>query len=334
VNDWGSDVEKIIGQATHRRAVKSADCLSQAALDRLALGETAGAERERAQQHLATCAPCAEMKAFLDRDRAAFLVEANVDALAADALARASALGAAPAATFGPVPWWRKVVPALAVFAAATAALVLMPRSTAQHSSSGSGSGSGPGDSGLTAKGGFGLAVYVLHTEGAASAPAAGERGVLHLGEALHPGDRIRLQLSGGAEDRDGGRHPMVLAVDQTARVSVYFPPQAAAPSLSITASSKGAAVMAPSGPGIDLGETDDKGPPPGQLLPTAIELDDTLGRETIIALNCRAPVTLDLARAAVRDAIVSGAAGTTVKAGDLGLACQQARYVIEKVAR
>ena len=330
MNDWGSDIETIIGQATHRRAAKSADCLSQAALDRLALGETSGVERDRAQAHLATCAPCAEMKAFLDRDRAAFLIEANVDALAADALARASALGATGAATFGPVPWWRKVVPALTLFAAATAALVLMPRSTRDHSS--------PGDSGLTAKGGFGLAVYVLHTGGAATAPAPGERGVLHLGEALHPGDRIRLQLSGGADDRDpGGRHPMVLAVDQTARVSVYFPPQAATPSLSVTASSKGAAVMAPSGPGIDLGEPGadaDKNPPPGQLLPTAIELDDTLGRETIIALNCRAPVTLDMAQAALRNAIVSGTAGTTVKAGDLGLACQQARYVIEKVAR
>jgi hypothetical protein len=317
VNDWGSDVEKILVQATARRTAKTQDCLSHAQLDQLALDETEGAARQRAQAHLAACKSCAEMKAVLDHDRAAFLLEANVDALAADALARASRVGA----TAGAIPWWRKVVPALTLFAAASAALVLMPRSQSHDA----------GTVGFTAKGGFGVAVYVLHTEGAASAPAANERGVLHLGEALHPGDRIRLQLSGGADDR----HPMVLAVDQTARVSVYFPPQEPTPELSVTASSKGAAVMAPGGAAIDLGQTGADGErAPGQLLPTAIELDDTLGRETIIALNCRAPVTLDMARAAVRDATVTSAAGTTVRAGDLGLACQQARYVIEKVAR
>jgi hypothetical protein len=320
VNDWGSDVEKILVQATARRTAKTQDCLSHAQLDQLALGETEGAAREKAQAHLAACKSCVEMKAVLDHDRAAFLLEANVDALAADALARAR-LGDTAG---GAVPWWRKVVPALTLLAAASAALVLMPRSRSHDA----------GTVGFTAKGGFGVAVYVLHTEGAASAPAANERGVLHLGEALHPGDRIRLQLSGGA-DASENRHPMVLAVDQTARVSVYFPAQEPAPELSVTASSKGAAVMARGGAAMDLDPAGaDRERAPGQLLPTAIELDDTLGRETIIALNCRAPVTLDMARTAVRDATVHGAAGTTVRAGDLGLACQQARYVIEKVAR
>jgi hypothetical protein len=78
VNDWGSDVDKILGQATHRRATRSVDCLSRAALDRMALGETTGAALEQAAAHLTTCAACAEMKAFLDRDRAAFLLEANL----------------------------------------------------------------------------------------------------------------------------------------------------------------------------------------------------------------------------------------------------------------
>jgi hypothetical protein len=330
VNDWGEDVENLFGQ-THRRAgARLPNCLSQAALDRLALGETDPGEADRAHAHLAACKSCAEMKAFLERDRAAFLIEANVDALAADALARASLAGSGSRSgdlIGAAAPWWRRLLPGLTLLAAATATLVLLPRSGSRRATD-EAAATNPA---MTIKGGFGLTVYVLHTEGtpAASEPAADVRGGLHLGEALHPGDRIRLELSGADQ---GDRHPLVLAVDQGANVSVYFPPPTT-PSLSVSASSPRVAVMTTSGAG-NPATGEDRPRAPGQLLPTAIELDDTLGAETIIALACRAGVTVDDATNAIRAAVVTTAAGTAVRAGDLGLPCQQARYLIKKVPR
>ena len=293
MNDWGSSTQSILGNPP-RRSARSKDCLSHAALDRLALGEAGASESEAAQAHLAACKSCAELKAFLERDRASFLVEANIDALAADALARASQSGKPGGAT---AAWWQRLGAAVAGLAAVATVAVLLPRSVPSPDST---LAPTPRAGGMTAKGGLGLTVYVLHTEAGPGlgAAAGAPEGTLHLGEPLHPGDRIRLQLAGRSE----GLHALVLAVDQSARVSVYY-----------------AGALGAAGP---------------QLLPNAIELDATLGPETIVALSCRSPIAVDAALAAVQAGVTTTGAGTSLRPGELGLPCEQARYVIKKVPR
>jgi hypothetical protein len=186
------------------------------------------------------------------------------------------------------VPWWRRHWPVLApaALAAAGLLLVLAPKSGERST----------GDE-VRTKGTFGLSVYVLHAEAANAPQGAGEgtRGGLHLGEALHAGDHVRFGLRGA----DATGASFVLGVDDAGQVSVYH------------ASASGAAPVASA-----TGE---------RLLPEAIELDATLGNETLIALRCRGAVdTADVAAAAKRRG----------SEGSLGLPCDEARYVIKKVPR
>ncbi len=138
-------------------------------------------------------------------------------------------------------------------------------------------------------KGSFALAIYVLHAHDGDSAA----RGQLHLGEPLHPGDQIRFGLQ---SDEPG--YALVLGVDRRGEISVYHHDGSKA---------------APLGSGR------------GDITPGAIELDETLGRETLIALRCRERITAEAAIAAVKKAGGEPA---------LGLPCAVARYAIDKTTR
>ena len=94
-----------------------------------------------------------------------------------------------------------------------------------------------------------------------------------------------------------------VLGLDERKQVSVYFPsgPQAAA---------------------VAAGAAD--------LLPNAVELDESLGRELVLAVRCAAPVAVADVQAAARRAI-DGAGGGALPS--LALPCAQVRYSMTKVA-
>ena len=284
MNDTGLDIDIKLGQPG--RGGRTSACLSHAVLDQLALGELTGPAAAASEAHLAGCRACGDEKAALERDRATFLQQQNLGALAADALARASSRDEAEPA------WWRRLLPArpstvgIAALGAVAAAALLVPRLLAP--------GIETGDT--TAKGGLGLGVYVLHTEGSAS-PAGDATGALHMGEALHPGDRIRLQV----QRRHAEGPLLVFGLDQSGKVSLYHAGR----------------------PGV-----------PGGLLPEAIELDATLGAETLVALSCRGEVAPAVAMATIERAARTSGAEVTLGGGDLGLPCEQARYVIKKVPR
>ncbi|HEY0706372.1 MAG TPA: zf-HC2 domain-containing protein [Polyangia bacterium] len=259
--------------------------MSHTRLDQLALGELSPAEATTAQAHLQSCAACSATNDALVADRQAFAAETNVGALAADALARAERGHEAPA------PWWRRHWPVWAPAGLALAGLVLVlaPR----------------GDRGadeIRTKGAFGLSLYVLHTE--SGAVATDGRGGLHLGEALHPGDQVRFGLRGGVAKTAAGSSAastIVLGLEEAGKISVYHAAQASTERLTAAGSTA-----------------------PEQLLPEAIELDQTLGNETLVALRCSANVT-------AADAVAAAQRGA---GGKLGLPCDEVRYVIKKVAR
>jgi hypothetical protein len=146
-------------------------------------------------------------------------------------------------------------------------------------------------------KGGFALSPFVVHTEGE-RAPA------LHAGEPLHPGDRVQFLYSGTQSG-----YLAVVAVDATGAVSVYYPP--AMSTAEVTA-----------GRNVPLS--------------SAVELDDTLGREVIVGVRCEQPILVDAvvgaARKAAQSARARGAAVTDL--GPLGLPCAETRYQIDKRQR
>jgi hypothetical protein len=253
-------------------------CLSDLALDRLGLPECTAEERERAQAHLATCRACAQAAAALDGDRNRFLTEADVPALARDALARAERAPDRGA-------WQRWLAPVLGLgLAAAGLMFWLRPGDRA---------GLPAGGDGLSAKGSFAVELYVKHAE-------RGGEGRLHLGETLHPGDHVRLRLTGGAA------YAAVLAVDTTGRVSVYHP--------------AGGAQAAAAEPG----ELPVRG---------AIELDETLGTEVLLAFSCAQPVDVATLVAAVQQATDRArvAHDPADAVGSMKVPCDISRYRIQK---
>ncbi len=277
-----------------RRRIAEA-CLSDLVLDRLFLGEGPAETREQkakqagkeehalAQAHLATCRACSDAFAALAEDRQRFTEQADVPALARDALARAASLR--PGGVGARLQRWLAPVLGLAL---AAGGLLLWAR----------GDRGGAADD-LRSKGGVGVGLgvelFVKHAE------TAGE-GKLHLGEALHPGDRVRLRLAG-----DSSAYVAVLAVDTTGRVSVYHP--------------AGGAVATAL-------------PPGHRPLPGAVELDGTLGTEVIVAFSCPTPVAVDTLVRAVQQATDRArvASDPAEAVGPLQAPCVSARYRIEKV--
>lgn len=256
------------------RRRRESGCLSDLALDRLTVGEASVEETARAQAHLSTCDVCSEAQSRLALARESFLADANLGALASDALARASQTRVAS-------PWWRRLVPAVGVCVAAAGGFALWAHGTHDD---------------RRTKGSLSMAVYVKHLEH----PEAG--GVLHLGEPLHPGDRLRLEI-----DSDKPGQVAVLAVDTSGQVSVYYP----------------------AGPRTTALAAHTREP-----LPNAVELDDRLGGEVIVALRCAEPLDIEAAVAATRRAVDPArvAADPSSALGKLGLPCAETRYAITKV--
>jgi hypothetical protein len=286
-----SNLTEPLRQWESERRRRGPDCLSDRALDGVLTGETRDVALATARAHLAACTSCTTALQALTADRERFLAESNLAALAADALARAAR---APERS-----WWRRLIPALTVTAAAAAAIVILPRLQQDR----------PQDGDLRAKGttapaakapaddlpsGLGLAMFVKHSE-----QRDGSQIEPHWGELLHPGDQIRLTL-----DNDQAGKVTVLAVDASGQISVYQP-----------------AVSLKAGRAVPL--------------PQAIELDSTLGDEVIVALRCpdnvaTQAVVAAAGRALDRTRVKQDPAGAL---GNLALPCVEVRYAIQKVA-
>jgi hypothetical protein len=266
----GNDTWKALDAGRRRR---SAECASDLILDRLALGELDESERPAIEAHLGTCTDCAAARVRLADERTAFAREAAVANLAADVLVRSEKKEDAD--------WrglWRRFFIPLGAIAVAVVVMVV----TAERP-------------GVRTKGEFSLSPYVLH-------PESSTTGTLHLGEPLHPGDRLQFRYNGA---RAG--HLTIVSVDEAGNVSLYYPPGPTA---------------APVAAGQDI------------PLSTSVELDATLGREVIIGVRCDAPIATDAVMNAARRAVegVKGRAATEL--GPLGLPCAETRHQIAKQAR
>jgi hypothetical protein len=251
-------------------------CVSKLTLDRYALGELPGPQGDAVSAHLAGCGDCAVVHAFIIADGERFAREQPVSALAAAVLARA--------AERGPRALLRRLAFPLVAMCAAAAGLALWALPADR-------------EGGRTKGAAFSLSSYVLHAEGAQ--PAAP-----HLGEALHPGDRLQFRYNGGQ-----GGFLAEVAVDSAGKVSVYYPPGPTA---------------APVPAGHEV------------ALSTAVELDDALGRETVVAVRCDRPLAVaDVVRAAQQAVDVARNAGNApTDLGALGLPCAETRHAIAKTTR
>ncbi len=136
-------------------------------------------------------------------------------------------------------------------------------------------------------KGGFALRAFVLHVE------KGGTVGEPHFGELLHPGDKLEFRYRG-----DRG-FLAVVAMDATKTVSVYWPPGP------MTRAVPGDREFA---------------------LTTAVELDETLGEETLMAVTCPTPTPVSEIVKAVERQAQSGEA--------LDIPCAVSRQTIQKVPR
>jgi hypothetical protein len=252
------------GRALPRSRRRGPGCLSDLQLDQLQLGELSPEARGVSERHLAGCPSCAQAHSALATLAATFAGETDVPSLAARTL-DAAAQKRTP-------PWRRWLMPVSLSAAAALGATLLLVRPPLP-------------ETGTRTKGGFSLNTYVQHAE--SDAPAR-----LHLGEPLHPGDRVQFRYQGN----EAG-YLMILSADQAGRVSVYYPPGDAA---------------APVAAGRDV------------PLATAIELDDTLGDETVVALRCATAVSV----AQAQEALAKAAAPTSLRLG-----CAEHRVRLTKVA-
>jgi anti-sigma factor RsiW len=88
------------------------------------------------------------------------------------------------------------------------------------------------------------------------------------VGEVLHPGDRVRFTIT----TREPG-YLVIASVDASSRITVFY-----------ADGQRAAAIVV----GVD------------QLLPDSIELDDTLGRERVVAVFCDHSIAVEQARASV----------------------------------
>lgn len=164
-------------------------------------------------------------------------------------------------------------------------------------------------------KGGFSLGAFVQrglqgglqHGGQQGVQPDVSRPGERHAGEPLHPGDRLRLVVSTPAPG-----YLAVIGVDEARQVSVYYPQ-----------GERTAALPAVRDHALD----------------SAIELDGTLGHETIIAVHCASALPVaDVTRAARRalDALPQGVAATErgkalERVPVLDLPCVEARYELTK---
>jgi hypothetical protein len=254
---------------------RSSACLSDKTLDALLLEELDGPSTANARAHIADCVDCEKAHAAMRTESTGFCARLRFSA-ALDSLVEHSRLDPTTAPSFWQTLWPRRLVWATG-FAAATAALVVgLPAGTENRM-----------------KGGFSLSTYV-QKHGATN-------GSLWIDGPVSPGDRIQFQVTSNTPG-----HLAILAIDDAAQISVYYPP---------------GPVAVPIGVGSN------------QPLSTAVVLDDTLGTETVIALRCQsAEKTADLiefARRAVTSSQKNGQTASSV--GALGTGCVEYRLTLTK---
>lgn len=146
-------------------------------------------------------------------------------------------------------------------------------------------------------KGGFALEMFVKHQE-------RNTAGAAYMGEPLHPSDQIQFRVS-----LPKAAFLAILAVDADAKISVYFP-------------------AGPTAEKIAAGRERD--------LATAVELDGTLGIETIVAVGCDEALPVSGIVAATRRAIAAARSRNQppTALGALDLPCMELRQDVEKSAR
>lgn len=231
-------------------------------LDRRAAGTDTAARRTEVEAHLMACARCAERWREVEAAQAAFRERPLPDFLSASAPGVTS-LAEARAGAKRPSRWVGPAIGALAL--AAVVLLVVRPFGTAPVGGTAGMGGPGGDEGGVRTKGQVGTLLMSVVTPG-----PGGARGPAHAlaptGETVHPGDILQWRVTLRA-----ARHVAILSRDAASKVSVYFPSRGAMPRL-------------------DAGEA--------QSLGTEVELDATLGAETIWALFCEAPEDLLLIHA------------------------------------
>lgn len=181
-------------------------CLSDLALDQLALGELSDDRAAAARAHMVGCASCSEASMRIDEHHQRFAAEVDVPSAAARLSSELHASPTAPRAA-----WWRRLRPVVPAFAAAAIASIglLAARPSPPPGTV------GWGDQ-LRAKGaGFILSAHVLENPEDSDA-----RSSLYMGTPLQAGDRVGFRVTG---DRAG--YLTVVGVDLRSEVSLYYPP-------------------------------------------------------------------------------------------------------------
>ncbi len=123
--------------------------------------------------------------------------------------------------------------------------------------------------------------------------------GTLYMGQPLTSGDRLQFRV-----DVPHAGYLGIFAMDARGEVSVFYPP---------------GDQLLPVKPGRD------------QALGTAVELDDSPGTETVLALLCEKPAAVAALRTTLMEAAVDGGEGTT-RLGPLRVPCAEIRTTLSKL--
>ncbi len=254
---------------------QSSACLSDKVLDALLLEELDVPSAASARAHIQDCVGCEKAHTAMRDDHGNFCGRPNFATTLASLVGHDS-MAPVTARSIGQKLWPRRFFWATG-FAAATVALAV-------------GLPTGPEN---RTKGGFALSTYV-QKQGATN-------GTLWIDGPISPGDRIQFQVTSNTPG-----HLAILAIDEAAQISVYYPP---------------GPVAVPIGAGSN------------QPLSTAVVLDDTLGKETVIALRCehakKMADLIEFTRRAVASSQKAGQLASTV--GALGTGCVEYRLTLTK---
>jgi hypothetical protein len=178
---------------------------------RLAAGELSGDERARAEDHLAACGRCQEVRREVEAERARVAAELPFEALAAGVAERLADPGAHGGRAPGPASpgRLRRATVAIAALAAAIVAAVAVPAVRRAVQGDGAGEGS-------RLKGGAAITVWVGE---------AGAARLLAPGEPVPAGAPLRIGLAPGAH-----RWAAVALVDADGAVVLHAGPAEAGP--------------------------------------------------------------------------------------------------------
>ncbi len=186
----------------------SEDCLSDLALDRLAMGELDRESAERANGHLAGCAPCRDRNRSLEQERdrfAAAAPELSLPGMASSTAAATPTNAARPRRR----PWLATGVGSGLALAASIAMILLLRRHDRLP----------PGPEPTQASTADTVASKGLDFELVAVVDRAGHQTRARSGDSVVPGDRVQLAYSVVEPG-----YLFVIGIDGTSRATIYFP--------------------------------------------------------------------------------------------------------------